>query len=218
MYEFVKRQMVAGAAAGAVLSAGNRLVAGGIAGMVAALLVYPLEVIKTMLTIYPEECKATPGGAIGCVIKAGGVRGLYAGVVPTLIAMFPYVGVEFMVYETLKRRWELWAGAPAGTLTIILLGAVGGACAQASAHPLDVIRRRLQLGNMARVSADGTQKPKPPYSNMVSGLYTVGKTEGLHVLFRGLGPACFEKVPSTAIGYYIYELRKRLLRVASVWR
>ena len=30
-----------------------------------------------------------------------------------------------------------------------------------------------------------------------------------------LGPACFEKVPSTAIGYYIYELMKRLLRVAS---
>jgi hypothetical protein len=62
--------------------------------------------------------------------QVGGLGGFYAGVVPTLIAMFPYVGVEFMVYETLKRRWEVWAGAPAGTLALLMLGAVGGACAQ----------------------------------------------------------------------------------------
>jgi len=220
VYEFVKRQLAVSAATGVALSAGQRLVAGGIAGMVAALIVYPLEVIKTVLTVFPEECKATPGGAIGCVLKVGGPCGFYAGVVPTLIAMFPYVGVEFMVYETLKRRWEVWAGAPAGTLALLLLGAVGGACAQASAHPLDVIRRRLQLGKMTSGKAkppSGTKtSSKPPYGNMFSGLYTVATTEGVHVLFRGLGPACLEKVPSTAIGYYIYEGMKTALQVASV--
>ena len=86
-------------------------------------------------------------------------------------------------------------------------------CAQASAHPLDVIRRRLQLGKMV---GKGDKKKQPPYSNMFTGLYTVAKTEGIHVLFRGLGPACFEKVPSTAIGYYIYEGMKTALAVSSV--
>ena len=33
----------------------TRLFAGGVAGMVAAAVVYPLEVIKTILTVYPEE-------------------------------------------------------------------------------------------------------------------------------------------------------------------
>ena len=127
-----------------------------------------LATAQTMLTVYPDECKENPRGAIGCVLKVchahlsvphavalsrararpalshaaaqgflpmvqvGGIGGFYAGVVPTLIAMFPYVGVEFMVYETLKRRWELWAGVPAGTLALLILGAIGGAAAQVS--------------------------------------------------------------------------------------
>ena len=56
----------------------------------------------------------------------------------------------------------------------------------------------------------------PPPSNMVSGLYSIGKDEGVGVLFRGLGPACLEKVPSTAIGYYIYEGMKVAMGVKSV--
>ena len=57
-----------------------------------------------------------------------------------------YIGVEFMVYETLKRQWELQTGASAGTLILLLCGAVSGAAGQASAHPLDVVRRRSLVG------------------------------------------------------------------------
>ena len=52
--------------------------------------------------------------------------------------------------------------------------------------------------------------------NLVSGIWNIGRNEGWHVLFKGLGPACFEKVPSTAIGYYIYEAMKTAMKVASI--
>lgn len=223
VYELVKRKMLlagvglaAGASAG-TLHAGARLVAGGIAGMVAAAIVYPLEVVKTMLTLYPEKCGGSIPGALSMVYKSSGLGGLYRGLGPTLIAMFPYVGVEFMVYETLKKRWEMYIG-PVGTATLLLIGAAGGAAAQASAHPLDVIRRRMQMQSMnVDKDDDGEKKPaKKVYSNMFSGLYHVGKTEGVHVLFNGLGPACLEKIPSTAIGYFIYEFLKITLKVSSV--
>ena len=94
--------------------------------------------------------------------------------------------------------------------------ALGGAAAQASAHPLDVIRRRMQMQSMNVDKSDEKDKPVKKYSNMFSGLYQVGKHEGVHVLFNGLGPACFEKIPSTAIGYFIYEFLKSALQVASV--
>merc|ERR1712151_964303 len=91
---------------------------------------------------------------------------------------------------------------------------IGGAAAQASAHPLDVIRRRMQMQSMNKEKKDsGTKK----YANMFTGLYQVGKNEGVHVPFNGLGPACFEKIPSTAIGYFIYEFLKTTLKVSSVW-
>jgi len=220
VYEFVKRKMLlagvglaAGASAGS-LHAGARLFAGGVAGMVAATIVYPLEVVKTMLTLYPDQCSSITD-ALSMVYRSSGVGGLYRGLGPTLVAMFPYVGVEFMVYETLKKRWEMAFG-PVGTAALLLLGAIGGAAAQASAHPLDVIRRRMQMQSMNIDKSEVKDKPTKKYSNMFSGLYRVGKDEGVHVLFNGLGPACFEKIPSTAIGYFIYEFLKVTLKVSSV--
>jgi len=217
VYEFVKRRMLlAGiglAASSGSLHAGARLFAGGVAGMIAAAIVYPLEVVKTMLTLYPERCSSIPS-ALKMVYNSAGMRGLYRGLGPTLVAMFPYVGVEFMVYETLKKRWEMHIG-PVGTLALLLLGATGGAAAQASAHPLDVIRRRMQMQSMVGAKKDDDRE-ETRYNNMFSGLYQVGKKEGVHVLFKGIGPACFEKIPSTAIGYFIYEFLKVTLKVSSV--
>lgn len=206
------------------LHAGARLFAGGVAGMVAASIVYPLEVVKTMLTLYPDQCRSIPD-ALSKVYRTSGIQGLYRGLGPTLVAMFPYVGMEFMVYETLKGRWEAHVG-PVGTAALLLMGAAGGAAAQASAHPLDVIRRRMQMQGIdaERKKSDGVGEKENPggencgvrYSNMFTGLYRVAKTEGVHVLFNGLGPACFEKIPSTAIGYFIYEFLKVTLKVTSV--
>ena len=54
VYEFAKRQLALlgwGLAASGSLNAGARLCAGGLAGMVAAVIVYPLEVIKTLRTV-----------------------------------------------------------------------------------------------------------------------------------------------------------------------
>jgi len=210
VYEFLKRQLVSG---GMALNAGSRLCAGGVAGMLAASVVYPLEVVKTILTLYPEECKGSIFNACGAVMKhSGGLKGFYNGLAPTLVAMFPYVGVEFMVYETLKRRWVLFTGEPATTALLLALGALAGCAGQASAHPLDVIRRRMQMQTMQKAAADD----KPPIDNMFHGLYSVAKNEGPAVLFKGLGATCLEKAPSTAIGYYIFEALKTSLRVASV--
>ena len=189
-----------------------RLVAAGIAGMVAAALVYPLDVIKTLLTLYPDDCKGI-GGAFNRVMKSSGVAGLYRGLGPTLLAMFPYVGVEFMVYETLKGVYETFIGAKAGVIALLALGAVSGAASQLSAHPLDVVRRRLQMQGMRKREGDDT---KPPFNNMFDGLYHIGSTEGISALYKGSAAACLEKVPSTAIGYYVYEGMKSCLRVVSL--
>ena len=221
VYESVKKYLATagmfGIVAGAPLSPLARLCAGGIAGMAAAIIVYPLEVIKTLRTVYPDECNGLDE-TFSCVVKYGGLKSFYSGLTPTLVAMFPYVGFEFMVYETLKRNFEVMTGAGVTTAALLLIGALSGAAGQASAHPLDVVRRRMQMGFLQKRGLGAkTTSPNapPPITNMFQGLYSIVKNEGFFVLFRGLGPACLEKVPSTAIGYYIYEAMKTSLRVAS---
>ena len=155
LVEFKRSSMGLSDDAEVVLTPLERLVAGGFAGMIASSMVYPIEVVKTMLTMYPGKY----GGIVSAfrgVITEVGFKGLYAGLAPTLVAMFPYVGVEFMIYETSKIAIESFLknqnpdsdpDVPVALPIIISLGlgALAGAAAQTSAHPLDVVRKRLQV-------------------------------------------------------------------------
>jgi solute carrier family 25 phosphate transporter 23/24/25/41 len=193
----------------------ERLVAGGFAGMVASSMVYPIEVVKTMLTMYPGKY----GGIVGAfrgVLAEVGFKGLYAGLTPTLIAMFPYVGVEFMIYETSKIAIEAFLtdnseDGAAVALPIILslgLGALAGAAAQSSAHPLDVVRKRLQV--------QGINGNPVLYKSTFDCFSRVANKEGLGALYRGLGPACVATIPGTGIAYITYEFMKNVLNLSSV--
>lgn len=196
------------------LSPYGRLVAGGLAGMVACSIVYPLEVIKTMLTVSPP---GTYNGICDAFLKAlasGGIGGFYKGWLPTMFAMFPYVGVEFMVYETLKQGYSNLAisrgldAAHLPALVHIAIGACAGASSQTAAHPLDVVRRRLQM--------QGKNGRPVEFSNMFEGLYKIGRKDGFAGLYRGLRPACAEKIPSTAVTFFAYGFLKELLGLTSV--
>ncbi|XP_072797750.1 mitochondrial S-adenosylmethionine carrier protein isoform X5 [Vicugna pacos] len=66
------------------------LVAGGVAGVCVDLILFPLDTIKTRLQ--------SPQG----FNKAGGFRGIYAGVPSTAIGSFPNAAAFFITYEYVK--------------------------------------------------------------------------------------------------------------------
>lgn len=201
------------------LNPGERLIAGGFAGMIASSMVYPIEVVKTMLTMYPGKYSGISAAFRG-VLNEVGPKGLYAGLAPTLVAMFPYVGVEFMIYETAKIAVEEIMKTRANgedgegadyTLPIILslgLGALAGAAAQSSAHPLDVVRKRLQV--------QGINGNPVLYKNTFDCIAGIAKKEGSGALYKGLGPACVATIPGTGIAYITYEFMKNFLGLSSV--
>mmetsp|Transcript_48254 Transcript_48254/g.58407 ORF Transcript_48254/g.58407 Transcript_48254/m.58407 type:complete len:412 (+) Transcript_48254:239-1474(+) len=195
----------------------ERLVAGGFAGMIASSCVYPLEVVKTMLTMYPGKYPGIVAAFRGVVTEAG-YKGLYQGLAPTLVAMFPYVGMEFMIYETAKIALEKMfdAGKKAtddseASLPVIVslgLGAVAGAVAQTSAHPFDVVRKRLQV--------QGINGNPVLYKSTMECFVGLAGKEGYGALYKGLGPACVATIPGTGIAYITYEFMKNVLGLSSV--
>lgn len=204
----------------------ERLVAGGMAGMVASSMVYPLEVVKTMLTLYPDKYTGIASACRGVLADAG-FKGFYKGLGPTLLAMFPYVGVEFMIYETSKiaieailtrRRDESQEGSVKATksgggvaIPVIVslgLGAIAGACAQTSAHPFDVVRKRLQV--------QGLNGNPILYRGSLACFRGVAAKEGVSALYKGLRPACVATIPGTGIAYITYEVMKKVLGLSSV--
>lgn len=68
-------------------------------GLTASSMTYPLDVIKTRLTVQHVEGKV---GAIDMgrqIYRIEGVRGLYRGLVTTVIGIFPFAGMTFMAYN-----------------------------------------------------------------------------------------------------------------------
>ena len=82
----------------------GRLFAGGMAGAIAQIAIYPLDLIKTRLQTCASEGGRAPN--LGTLTKdiwiQEGPRAFYRGLVPSLLGMIPYAGIDLTAYDTLK--------------------------------------------------------------------------------------------------------------------
>ncbi|WAQ82508.1 hypothetical protein PtA15_2A825 [Puccinia triticina] len=177
-----------------------RLGAGAIAGICSVVSTYPLDLVRSRLSIISASIgtrRPTRGGVeergmgmIGMSMHVykheGGLRGLYRGLVPTVIGVAPYVGSNFAAYELLKTYFCPPVSGIAGArqqpsvLRKLACGALAGAFSQTITYPLDVLRRRMQVTGMASM---GFQ-----YNGAWDATLKILKKEGLAGLYKGLWP------------------------------
>ena len=103
-YEMLKKVISDGQENKSDIGTAGRLFAGGMAGAVAQMAIYPLDLVKTRL----QTC-ASDGGRVpklGTLTKdiwvQEGPRAFYRGLVPSLLGMIPYAGIDLTAYDTLK--------------------------------------------------------------------------------------------------------------------
>lgn len=82
----------------------GRLLAGGLAGAVAQTAIYPMDLVKTRLQTHAVEGGKVPDIATLArdIWVQEGPRVFYRGIVPSLIGIIPYAGIDLAAYETLK--------------------------------------------------------------------------------------------------------------------
>ncbi|XP_050132767.1 nicotinamide adenine dinucleotide transporter 2, mitochondrial-like isoform X1 [Malus sylvestris] len=203
--------------------------AGASAGAIAATFVCPLDVIKTRLQVH-----GMPSGQRGSIIvtslqkifKTEGVKGMYRGLSPTILALLPNWAVYFTVYEQLKgllhtHGWffQMWLKSLClsliisyetpvhgiGELTIgenMIAAAGAGAATAISTNPLWVVKTRLQ-----------TQGMRPgviPYKSMRSAFSRIATEEGLRGLYSGILPS-LAGISHVAIQFPAYEKIKSFM-------
>lgn len=93
-----------GQAEQAVIGPVDRLAAGGLAGAVAQTAIYPLDLVKTRLQTFSCEDGKKPNIRTMSkeILVHEGPRAFYRGLVPSLLGMIPYAGIDLCAYETLK--------------------------------------------------------------------------------------------------------------------
>ncbi|CAA0828238.1 Nicotinamide adenine dinucleotide transporter 1-chloroplastic [Striga hermonthica] len=184
--------------------------AGAAAGVIAATFVCPLDVIKTRLQVHglPQLTNANIKGSVIVgsleqIFQKEGLRGMYRGLAPTVLALLPNWAVYFTIYDQLKSF--LGADDVNHQLSIgsnMIAAAGAGAVTTIMTNPLWVVKTRLQT--------QGMRKGVVPYRSTLSALRRITHEEGIRGLYSGLVPA-LAGISHVAIQFPTYEKIKSYL-------
>ncbi|KAK2021872.1 mitochondrial carrier [Colletotrichum zoysiae] len=174
---------------------------------------------KTASTTAATE--ATAASAVAAIAPRSGLINFYRGFTPTLLGMLPYAGMSFLTHDTagdLLRhpsvaKWttipqpkDSPAGkaAPLRSWAELLAGGVAGLVSQTASYPLEVIRRRMQVGGAV---GDGHRLRIGETAAMIF------RERGVPGFFVGLTIGYVKVVPMAAVAFYTYERAKMWLRI-----
>ncbi|RCV04980.1 hypothetical protein SETIT_1G044800v2 [Setaria italica] len=182
----------------------GRLIAGGLAGAVAQTAIYPIDLVKTRLQTYEGGRIPSLGALSRDIWIREGPRAFYRGLVPSLLGMVPYAGIDLTVYETLKEMSKTYVlkDSDPGPLVQLGCGTVSGALGATCVYPLQVVRTRMQAQSA---------NSEDPYRGMTDCFRRTLRREGISGFYKGLVPNLLKVVPAASITYLVYETMKKSL-------
>lgn len=186
----------------------KRFMAGSMAGATAQTAIYPMEVLKTRLTLRKTGQYAGMFDCAKKILRQEGVKAFYKGYVPNLLGIIPYAGIDLAVYETLKNTWLSYHtkdSANPGVLVLLGCGTISSTCGQLASYPLALVRTRMQ----AQASLDASDQP-----SMTSLMKKIVAKDGFFGLYRGILPNFMKVIPAVSISYVVYEYMKTGLGIS----
>ncbi|CAK7228097.1 coenzyme A transporter [Sporothrix curviconia] len=156
------------------------------------------------------------GGGSGAALPQSGLRNFYRGFSPTILGMLPYAGMSFLTHDTCGDILRLPMFAKYTTLprpanappdkplplrswAELLAGGVAGLVSQTASYPLEVIRRRMQVGGAV---GDGHRLRIGETASLIM------RERGIRGFFVGLTIGYVKIVPMAAAAFYTYERLK----------
>lgn len=159
--------------------------------------------------------------ALHKISPRGGLANFYRGFSPTILGMLPYAGMSFLTHDTagdllrlpVIARWTTNprpAGYPEGkpnplkSWAELFAGGIAGLVSQTASYPLEVIRRRMQVGGAV---GDGHRLHISETASLIF------KEKGFRGFWVGLSIGYVKVVPMVAVSFYVYERGKTWLGI-----
>ncbi|BGP38416.1 coenzyme A transporter [Rhodotorula kratochvilovae] len=155
----------------------------------------------------PSSAAALPSSASPAVKPS--IAHFYRGVWPTLVGIIPYAGTSFLMWGFLKTDLMPAYLSPSfrarhRAALDLLAGGIAGAIGQTTAYPLDIVRRRMQVGPV--LHADG--RGRAGFWETARGVY---RTAGPRGFFVGLSIGYLKVGPMNAVSFATWVAIKRVL-------
>ncbi|KAI6759276.1 hypothetical protein HG530_009956 [Fusarium avenaceum] len=153
---------------------------------------------------------------VGAIAPQSGFINFYRGFAPTVMGMLPYAGMSFLTHDTvgdilrspsiakhttLPKKANHPEGKPAAlrSWAELTAGGVAGLISQTVSYPLEVIRRRMQVGGAV---GDGRRLRIGETAGMIL------RERGFPGFFVGLTIGYVKVFPMAAVAFYTYERMK----------
>lgn len=193
----------------------RRFLCGSMAGATSTFVTYPLELIRTRLAF--ETVRKDPSSWFDIsrrIYYQGegnwGLAHFYRGFSATMLGILPYAGMSFLTHDVIRD----WLRSPAlapytidsqsrtrlTAVSQLSCGAIAGIVAQTVSYPIEIIRRRMQVGNMVDNKA-----------GMVKTAQYIFLERGVRGFYVGLTIGYVKIVPMVATSFYVYDRMKRFL-------
>lgn len=206
---------------------------GAVAGGVATIACYPIDLIRTRLATQLSTEVRYHGirHAAQRIHAEEGLRGLYRGLVATLMVTVPNLAINFTLYDALKvrmrdfrRRQRLAAATSDGSVALVdgddldeadqtvsvvdtlVCGGGAGIASSLVTFPIDVVRRRLQI---SAIHSQTSGIPPTP-AGIARDLY---QSQGVRGFYRGLTPELMKVVPMVGITFGMFDRLKAVMVV-----
>jgi solute carrier family 25 protein 38 len=185
-----------------------RLVAGLLAGVLNALLLQPLEVVKSRLQTRKASDPTRNLAMLRHVWQEGGSAALWSGVGPSIIRLAGGITLYFFflgeIEATLRQSFGPLTGAMAAVVTFIL-GALSRCLAMLVFCPFTVLKTRAEVAVRS-----GDRDSGGIYQQLVR----LAKTEGPSGLYAGIGASLLRDVPYSGLNLTLMKLLRDVLAFA----
>ncbi|PAA86916.1 hypothetical protein BOX15_Mlig010689g2, partial [Macrostomum lignano] len=173
----------------------------GCSNLTAAVVTNPVDVVKIRLQIQGEAANRTSSAryagfirGLATVVRNEGLRGLYKGVVPSMMRDGGYGAIRVGLYEPVKRLFGETDPANFSLWKKICSGAVTGVLGSAVATPTDLVKVRMQ-------AFESGARYRGTWHAFVS-IYAEG---GVPALYKGIGPTVARAAVVTATQVPSYD-------------
>ncbi|KAH9464697.1 hypothetical protein Pst134EB_004216 [Puccinia striiformis f. sp. tritici] len=197
-------------------TASRRFIAGALSGVMAVFVTYPLEIVRVRTAIQIRkssseivrvrdvarslylEKPSIPSTWDIKFFQRFPITKFYRGFAPTTCGMVPYAGTSFLVWGTLQSKLpkHLPNGIGDNVVVKLLCGSIAGMAAQTVSYPLEIIRRKMQVGGPLS------------HRTISQTAQLIFNTQGFRGFFIGLSIGYLKVIPMTAISFVTWSKLK----------
>lgn len=189
----------------------THFICGGLAGCCSSVIVQPIDVLRTRLVAQGEpKVYNSLYQAVRAMHHENGLRTFYKGLVPTMMEIFPQTGMHFAFYTRLQMFWKDYINSLVDSdvtaTESLFCGAMSGILSKIIIHPLDVVKKRLQIDGFA--FREGSVVPAhhtTQSGGMLNCIKNIARNEGILGFYKGLKVNIIKGASSVGVSFMAYE-------------